>query len=201
MLLLINSLLIYPLFVKSLFALYPRDTPSRTIVQNLNGMWNFRADNSPNRNKGFEKKWFNDSLTKVSQPSPQLTRQYMGEWMGASHFGLFPLRPQVTSAFFHFGLLQLRPTLVTLRPTMPTFSAQQSAAGEQTINIIWIIPFHLGDFVYSAFLTQIQCHRLDRIVTIKMFLKPQLSFINGKYCLGIIVQAVVDIDHVDQIGW
>ena len=34
-----------------------------------------------------------------------------------------------------------------------------------------------------------------------MFLKPQLSFINGKYCLEIIVQAVVDIDHIDQIGW
>ena len=32
-----------------------------------------------------------------------------------------------------------------------------SAAGEQTINIIWIIPFNLGDFVYSAFPTQ--CHR------------------------------------------
>ena len=76
-----------------------------------------------------------------------------------------------------------------------------SAAGEQTIIIILIIPFHLGDFVYSAFLTQIQCHRLCRLVTIKMFLKPQLSFINGKYCLGTIVQAVVDIDHIDQIGW
>ena len=34
-----------------------------------------------------------------------------------------------------------------------------------------------------------------------MFLKPQLFFINGKYCLEIIVQAVVDIDHIDQIGW
>ena len=44
---------------------------------------------------------------------------------GASHFGLFPLRPQVTSALFHIGLLQLLPTLVTLRPTMLTFSAQQ----------------------------------------------------------------------------
>ena len=32
-----------------------------------------------------------------------------------------------------------------------------------------------------------------------MFLKPWLSFINGKYCLEIIVQAVVDIDHIDLI--
>ena len=34
-------------------------------VQDLCGMWNFRADNSPSRNEGQEKKWFQHQLFKV----------------------------------------------------------------------------------------------------------------------------------------
>ena len=37
--------------------LFPRESESRQI-QDLNGMWNFRADMSVNRNEGFEQQWY-----------------------------------------------------------------------------------------------------------------------------------------------
>ncbi|XP_064612321.1 beta-glucuronidase-like isoform X2 [Liolophura sinensis] len=37
--------------------LYPRESESRQINE-LNGMWDFRADMSPSRNMGFDKQWF-----------------------------------------------------------------------------------------------------------------------------------------------
>lgn len=45
--------------------LQPRESESREI-KDLSGMWNFRADYSANRNKGFEENWFESSLSKVS---------------------------------------------------------------------------------------------------------------------------------------
>ena len=44
--------------------LYPRESESRQI-QELDGMWNFRADTSPSRNAGMVEKWFEKQLAKV----------------------------------------------------------------------------------------------------------------------------------------
>lgn len=44
--------------------LYPRESPSREIKE-INGFWHFRADDSDNRNAGFEKKWYQQPLSKV----------------------------------------------------------------------------------------------------------------------------------------
>ena len=44
--------------------LYPRESESRQI-QELDGMWNFRADTSPSRNVGMVEKWFEKQLAKV----------------------------------------------------------------------------------------------------------------------------------------
>uniref|UniRef100_A0A3Q4HS55 Glucuronidase, beta n=1 Tax=Neolamprologus brichardi TaxID=32507 RepID=A0A3Q4HS55_NEOBR len=37
--------------------LFPRESTSREVKE-LNGLWDFRADGSPNRNEGFEKAWY-----------------------------------------------------------------------------------------------------------------------------------------------
>ena len=44
--------------------LYPRESESRQI-QYLDGMWDFRADMSPNRQRGLEEKWFKQKLSQV----------------------------------------------------------------------------------------------------------------------------------------
>ena len=44
--------------------LYPRDSESRD-VRELNGLWNFRADYSPDRNAGFEEEWYKEPLSQV----------------------------------------------------------------------------------------------------------------------------------------
>ena len=44
--------------------LYPRETESRQL-QELNGMWNFRADTSATRDVGMKQKWFDKPLAKV----------------------------------------------------------------------------------------------------------------------------------------
>uniref|UniRef100_H3CT15 Beta-glucuronidase n=1 Tax=Tetraodon nigroviridis TaxID=99883 RepID=H3CT15_TETNG len=41
--------------------LYPRETSSREVKE-LNGLWKFRADMSPNRNQGFERAWYKNHL-------------------------------------------------------------------------------------------------------------------------------------------
>ena len=46
--------------------LYPRDSESRTL-RRLDGMWNFRIDDSPARNESFVNKWFMNWLDKVCQ--------------------------------------------------------------------------------------------------------------------------------------
>ena len=44
--------------------LFPRESPSREIKE-INGFWHFRADYSDNRNAGFDKKWYQQPLSKV----------------------------------------------------------------------------------------------------------------------------------------
>lgn len=44
--------------------LYPRDSESRS-VRHLDGMWNFRIDDSDSRNVGFEQKWYSMPLKQV----------------------------------------------------------------------------------------------------------------------------------------
>lgn len=44
--------------------LYPRDSESRTL-RKLDGMWNFRIDDSPARNESFVNKWFMNWLDKT----------------------------------------------------------------------------------------------------------------------------------------
>ncbi|XP_060704267.1 beta-glucuronidase [Hemiscyllium ocellatum] len=43
------------------FALTPRESPSRELKE-LNGLWSFRADQSANRNQGFEEGWYKRPL-------------------------------------------------------------------------------------------------------------------------------------------
>lgn len=54
-------------------ALFARETESRE-VKILNGLWNFRADNSSRRNAGFEQQWYKEPLKKkgsvIKMPVP-----------------------------------------------------------------------------------------------------------------------------------
>lgn len=45
--------------------LYPRESPYREVKE-LNGLWHFRADYSESRNAGFEEKWYQQPLAKVT---------------------------------------------------------------------------------------------------------------------------------------
>uniref|UniRef100_A0A674P549 Beta-glucuronidase n=1 Tax=Takifugu rubripes TaxID=31033 RepID=A0A674P549_TAKRU len=53
--------------------LFPRETSSREVKE-LNGLWKFRADMSPNRNQGFERAWYKARLEEsgpvVDMPVP-----------------------------------------------------------------------------------------------------------------------------------
>ncbi|XP_041808204.1 beta-glucuronidase [Chelmon rostratus] len=44
--------------------LFPRESPSREVKE-LNGLWDFRADRSPNRNQGFERAWYKSRLAET----------------------------------------------------------------------------------------------------------------------------------------
>lgn len=44
--------------------LFPRDSESRSL-RHLDGIWNFRIDDSDNRNAGFEQKWYSAPLKQV----------------------------------------------------------------------------------------------------------------------------------------
>ncbi|KAL3971367.1 glutaminyl-peptide cyclotransferase [Sarotherodon galilaeus] len=44
--------------------LFPRESSSREVKE-LNGLWDFRADGSPNRNEGFEKAWYKRRLAET----------------------------------------------------------------------------------------------------------------------------------------
>ena len=45
--------------------LFPRESSSREIRE-INGLWNFRADFSLNRNLGFEQAWFKSRMAEVN---------------------------------------------------------------------------------------------------------------------------------------
>jgi len=45
--------------------LFPIDSPSREVKE-VNGLWRFRADLSPERNRGFVKEWFKSPLAEVT---------------------------------------------------------------------------------------------------------------------------------------
>ncbi|TNN64997.1 Beta-glucuronidase [Liparis tanakae] len=44
--------------------LFPRESSSREVKE-LNGLWSFRADRSPNRNQGFERAWYKSRLAET----------------------------------------------------------------------------------------------------------------------------------------
>lgn len=46
--------------------LYPRESQYREVKE-LNGLWHFRADYSPDRRAGFDEKWYQQPLSKVSR--------------------------------------------------------------------------------------------------------------------------------------
>ncbi|XP_062597270.1 beta-glucuronidase-like [Saccostrea cucullata] len=50
--------------------LYPRYSVSRTFIQNLDGMWNFRIDTSQNRARGFDDNWYSRPLTQSGPVIP-----------------------------------------------------------------------------------------------------------------------------------
>ncbi len=44
--------------------LFPTESPSRE-VKDASGLWSFRADLSPERNRGFEQQWYKSPLAEV----------------------------------------------------------------------------------------------------------------------------------------
>jgi hypothetical protein len=44
--------------------LQPQESESR-YIQYLDGMWDFRADNSPSRSQGLDERWYSKRLSKV----------------------------------------------------------------------------------------------------------------------------------------
>lgn len=46
--------------------LFPRESSSREVKE-LNGLWTFRADMSPNRNQGFDRAWYKSRLAEVNR--------------------------------------------------------------------------------------------------------------------------------------
>ena len=61
----VNVLVVLLYQLRYSFSLFPRETESRE-VKVLNGLWNFRVDNSSSRDVGFTNEWFKKSLKKVS---------------------------------------------------------------------------------------------------------------------------------------
>ena len=56
------------IFLRTECLLYPRESESRE-VKDISGLWSFRADNSTNRNLGFEKEWWQKPLQQVPNPA------------------------------------------------------------------------------------------------------------------------------------
>lgn len=63
-LILILMLVISPQYIAGNGILYPQDSEFRE-TKLLDGIWNFRADYSTNRNEGFDRKWWESNLSKV----------------------------------------------------------------------------------------------------------------------------------------
>ena len=59
------SLVFLVFFDRSKCLLFPRESESRE-VKDISGLWNFRADNSTDRNAGFQKQWWQKPLQQVS---------------------------------------------------------------------------------------------------------------------------------------
>eukprot|EP00111_Clytia_hemisphaerica_P003671 TCONS_00010507-protein len=59
--------------VKESLSLFPQESESREL-KILDGLWNFRADNSSSRNVGIKNKWYSDQLKKsgsvITMPVP-----------------------------------------------------------------------------------------------------------------------------------
>ncbi|TKS83610.1 Beta-glucuronidase [Collichthys lucidus] len=53
--------------------LFPRESSSREVKE-LNGLWSFRADKSPNRNQGFERAWYKSRLVEVPSSYNDVTQ-------------------------------------------------------------------------------------------------------------------------------
>lgn len=61
----VNTLVISLFFGNGTNAiLYPKESNNREVKE-LNGLWNFRADFSEDRNEGFIRQWYNQPLSKV----------------------------------------------------------------------------------------------------------------------------------------
>ena len=61
----LSFLLPFCLSLVSVFAiLHPQDNQQR-LVKELNGLWSFRVDFSPDRQQGFKEKWFEKPLDEV----------------------------------------------------------------------------------------------------------------------------------------
>ncbi|CAN9501606.1 unnamed protein product [Ophioblennius macclurei] len=63
--------------------LFPRESSSRELKE-LNGLWAFRADNSPNRNRGFEESWYRQRLSEtgpvIDMPVPASYNDITQDW-------------------------------------------------------------------------------------------------------------------------
>ncbi|XP_053310870.1 beta-glucuronidase [Spea bombifrons] len=83
--------------------LYPRETPSRELKE-LNGIWSFRIDKSPQRDEGFQKQWYKRPLREsgpvIDMPVPAsfnditqdiTLRDYIG-WVWYEKEVVFPRR-------------------------------------------------------------------------------------------------------------
>ena len=61
-----TSVLVFLVTLESIGCmLFPRESESRE-VKDISGLWNFRADNSSDRNAGFKNQWWQKPLRQVS---------------------------------------------------------------------------------------------------------------------------------------
>lgn len=55
--------------------LFPTESPSRE-VKDVSGLWIFRADQSPERSRGFEQQWYKSPLAEVTWDLEPLVRVF-----------------------------------------------------------------------------------------------------------------------------
>ncbi|XP_065054436.1 beta-glucuronidase-like [Rhopilema esculentum] len=71
------------IFLRTECLLYPRESESRE-VKDISGLWSFRADNSTNRNLGFEKEWWQKPLQQtgdvILMPVPSSYNDITQDW-------------------------------------------------------------------------------------------------------------------------
>ena len=66
--------------------LFPRESSSRELKE-LNGLWHFRADKSPNRNQGFDRAWYKSRLAEVSK-AVNSSADKIKQLLHSSHFDM-----------------------------------------------------------------------------------------------------------------